>query len=206
MKSLTFECAALVATLFLASSPVWAAAPGQASGSPLAESSLSCADLPGALSVAAQEAGVPIHAGRISTATSDLYVASAGAVVGLENISALQYAQGVDVAFVYLDSPSSNIPVGYYRLRATAKAGDIQVGTYSGSVGFFDLAGQEVARVVATFETTSVTTSEGGPVPAARVLIGGKPPGAATLEDLLRGMVFRIWLPSGVIYIPAIVL
>ncbi|MFY2560762.1 hypothetical protein ACN469_24370 [Corallococcus terminator] len=200
MKILSLACAALAAVLCLASNSVWAAEPRRSSVSPLAESSLACTDLPGDLSVAAQEAGVPIHPGLISTSTSDLFVVSAGAVVGLEDISALQYAQGVDVAFVYLDAPGSTIPKGYYRLNAMAKASDIRVGTYAGSVGFFDKAGQEVARVAATFETASVTRPEGGPTVPARVLIGGKPPGAETWDDLIRGLVIYIWTPNYLFY------
>ncbi|GEN11709.1 hypothetical protein SAMN05443572_11571 [Myxococcus fulvus] len=206
MKSPSFECAALAAVLFLASSSVRAEEPRRASEVSVSGASLACTDLPGALSLAAQEAGVPIHPGRIATSTSDLFVISAGAVIGLENLSALEYAQGVDVAFVYVDAPGSDIPAGYYRLRATAKANDIHVGTYPGSVGFFDKTGQEVARVVGTFETSSVTSPEGGPSVPARALIGGKPPGAATLQDLMRGMVILIWTPNYVFYVPASVL
>ncbi|WXH27411.1 hypothetical protein WA016_01334 [Myxococcus stipitatus] len=91
-----------------------------ASVSSLAEPSLACTCMPGELLVAAQDAGVLINGGQISTSTSDL-VAASSRTVGIENIPATQYAPGVDVAFVFLDSPDAHLPAGDHRLTATAK-------------------------------------------------------------------------------------
>ncbi|WP_338864688.1 hypothetical protein [Myxococcus stipitatus] len=202
MNQQSLKRAALAAVVFLVSGSSWAAERGGGSAPAQTQTSLACTDLSGALAAAAQEAGIPINAAQASTTTSDLLVFSAATVEGLERVPATQYAHGVDVAFVYLDSPDSNIPAGYYLLRASAKASDIKVGTYSGSVGFFNTAGVEVARSSATFETISVTNPDPGASIPARVAVRGDL-SAGSLRRLLMRAVAIIWTPSGYIVIHA---
>ncbi|MCP3061202.1 hypothetical protein LXT21_20690 [Myxococcus sp. K38C18041901] len=76
------------------------------------------------------------------------------------------------LGFVYLDAPQLGIPAGHSTLNARANDKDIRVGTYAGTVGLVGKDGQEVARVGASFETSSLTVPK--PLPFARTQIDAR--------------------------------
>lgn len=172
MKAQAIKLTTLFAALFLVSGVARAEGDLLAAYVPRADEApapLACVDLPGDLIQAAASAGIPINQGQIVTATSETITAAATSIAGFEQIPATRFPQGVNVGFVFLNAPSLGIPAGYYRLNATANAQDIRVGSYGGAVGFFSPSGAQVARLPATFETTSLSVPSPLPFPRTQV-------------------------------------
>lgn len=97
---------------------------------------------------AAAQAGVGISTREMLTILRDDITFLGAPMHGFENVPARALADGpVDVGFVYIEAPLSDIPVGYYSLRARTSGGDVAVGDLQGSV---ELVGTDGA-VVATF-------------------------------------------------------
>ncbi|MCP3164379.1 hypothetical protein [Myxococcus qinghaiensis] len=200
MNSKTIKHSTLVAALFLVSNVSWAKVPQWSSVALLEGAAAVCTDLPGDLAAAAQDAGIPIHVEQIATTTAEAFVFTAAPVVDLAYVPPAAFAHGVDAAFMYLNAPATNIPTGYYRVTVTAKASDIRVGTYGGSVGLFALNGNEVARASATFETSSLTVPESLPFRPALVTVRGSPHHIQG-GVLLNPTTLTVWTPTGLIFI-----
>ncbi|MBU8895154.1 hypothetical protein DRW03_02685 [Corallococcus sp. H22C18031201] len=129
-------------------------------------------DLSSDLIQAADAKGIPINKEEIVTMTAEDLAFAATSIAGSEQIPATRFNDGVDVAFVYLNSPDSGIPAGFYRLNARANASDIRVGSYSGTVGLIDQDGLEVTRLAASFETATLTVPT--PLPFPRTMISSR--------------------------------
>ncbi|NRD49220.1 hypothetical protein D7Y27_32445 [Corallococcus sp. AB004] len=204
MKSQSLKRSTLLSAFLFASGVAWAGESQTSSSPPRSSATAACTDVAASLAAVAQEQGFPINAAQAMTMTTDGLVFSAATFEGLEQTPPTQYAEGVDVAFVYMDVPDSDIPAGYYRLKATAKAEDIQVGTYAGSVGFFDLTGKEVVRVDASFETSALSDPTPGPFTPARVTIrGGFGPHPKDYLRLMRNPIAVIYTGYGVLVVYA---
>lgn len=194
----------LFAVLFLVTSSAWAAETRLASYlarvEPTPPPALACTDLPGELVKAAQERGVPINKEQIVTTTAEKLTFAGTSVAGFEQIPAPQFSKGVDVGFVFLDAPELGIPAGHYKLNARANDKDIRVGTYAGTVGFVGKDGQEVARVGASFETSTLTVPK--PLPFERTQVEARAQVDVQQGALLRRyIVIVIICPNGTVIV-----
>ncbi|WP_158620398.1 MULTISPECIES: hypothetical protein [Corallococcus] len=106
----------LVSSLILFAGLAWAGEPRGSPASARAVMTDTCTDLPVDLAQAAQVAKLPISTEEIATATAGSSALAAAPAVGLEEVPATRYAQGVDVGFVYVNVPDSAVPAGVYRI------------------------------------------------------------------------------------------
>ncbi|WP_147441955.1 hypothetical protein [Corallococcus exercitus] len=139
----------LVAALLLSGS-AFAAEPRSATTTATA-----CTDSKTQLLQAAKEQGLVLNEEQIGTLSSDTGNIVATSIAGFEKIPDTAYAQGVDVAFVYIDSPDAGVPAGYYRVKVRANPEDIQVGKYKAVATLIDATGKEVAQRATRIETFS---------------------------------------------------
>ncbi|MFP2933349.1 hypothetical protein ACLESO_51025 [Pyxidicoccus sp. 3LG] len=204
MKPQVIRLPSLVVALFLVSSSAWAGESRLAAYlrpvtvKPLP--ALACTDLATELASAADERGIPINQEQLVTTTSESITFAGTSIAGFEQVSAAEFPYGVDVGFVYIDAPELDLPAGFYTLNAHANEEDIRVGTYEGTVGLIDQEGQEVARVAATFETSSITVPE--PLPFERTQVEVR----TEIEDgqglrIHRRLIIIIRCPNGTIII-----
>lgn len=176
---------AVLAAVLFSAGPAWAAE---------TESTASTDAERKALLEAANRAQVPINFEQIVTATSENVALVGTSIAGFEQIPATQFANGTNIAFVYLDLPASGIPAGYYRLRTTAARQDITVGNYPGTTEFISQDGKVVARLPSSIDTTSLQVPN--PLPYPRTLVD------ATIEEsdakrLTLTLTIRVRCPNG---------
>ncbi|MGE6762393.1 hypothetical protein ACQKGO_30565 [Corallococcus interemptor] len=161
MTSSIIKRTSLLAALLL-TTPALAGAPSSASASAAA-----CTQLKEELVKHAQEQGINLNQEQISTLASDEATIAATNIAGFENIPDTEYAKGVDVAFVYIDSPEAGVPAGHYRVNVQANPEDIKVGRYTATATLFDKDGKEVAKRatrVETFGTPLKSAAYGSPL------------------------------------------
>jgi len=165
-----FKLVTLVVSLSFVSGASWAQAPRRpaAEARASAPAAAACPDPADVLAGAARAAGVSLNLEQLATATTEGALLVGTSIAGFEQVPATRFPQGVDVGFVYLDVPASDIPVGYYRVNVTADAKDVRVGTYPGVARFIGLDGSEVASVEVSIETS--TLSVPAPLPFPRTL------------------------------------
>lgn len=98
------------------------------------------------LKAAATQAGVRISTREMLSVLRDDLTFLGAPMEGFEQVPARRLADGpVDVGFVYIESPQSRIPVGYYTLRARTQDGQVAVGDLMGSVDLVNTDGETVA-------------------------------------------------------------
>ncbi|WP_224371189.1 hypothetical protein [Hyalangium versicolor] len=187
MRHQLLKMFAFVMTLFVVSGAAVASEPSQAA---------TCTDLGDQLAKAAESAGIPINREQTVTTTSNGVAFAGTSIAGFEQIPATQFPKGVDAGFIYLSSPESGIPAGYYRLRTTASDRDIRVGSYPGIVSLVNLEGKVVTVVPATIDTFSVSVPK--PLPFERTLMDAQI--ASEGQTLLRPyltITIKIRCPNG---------
>ncbi|MBN8226757.1 hypothetical protein JYK02_04460 [Corallococcus macrosporus] len=139
----------LVAALLLSGS-AFAAEPRSTTATATA-----CTDSKSKLLEAAKAQGLALNAEQIGTLSSDTGDIVATSIAGFENVPDTEYAKGVDVAFVYIDSADAGVPAGYYRVNVRADPKDMQVGKYKAVASLIDASGKEVAQRATRIETFS---------------------------------------------------
>ncbi|MHA7632711.1 hypothetical protein [Corallococcus sp. M7] len=145
MISSIFKRTSLLAALLL-STPVLA-------GEPASASATACTQLKDELVKRAEAQGIALNHEQIRTLSSDEGTFVATNIAGFEKVPDTEYAKGVDVAFVYIDSPEAGVPAGHYRVNVQAKPEDIRVGKYEATATLFDMDGKEVAQRATRIET-----------------------------------------------------
>lgn len=171
MITSSFMRSSLVAALLLSGS-AFAAEPRFATTTATA-----CADSKTQLLEAAKAQGLALSEDQIGTLSSDTGNIVATSIAGFEKVPDTEYAKGVDVAFVYIDSPDAGVPAGYYRVNVRANPEDIQVGKYKAIATLVDKDGKAVAQRATRVETFPA------PLQAARY---GSPMNVGLQQQTLR--------------------
>ena len=145
------------------------------------------------LAVQAKTAGIDIVRDRSVTVVQDGVVFVGTTVRGLEKIPAPAYRDGVDIGFAYIRVPGSDLPVGYFLIRA--QSNDIRLGEVRGRMIFIRRDGTTAFELPAKLRIDSLRVPEGLDPPYAvlhaRVHLA---------EDSLTSgtVVFDEWCENGV--------
>lgn len=121
------------------------------------------------IGAAASAAGVAVHLDQLVTVSTQGATVAATTVQGYEQVPATDLPKGVDAGFLYLDAPSSGIPTGFYTVRASAKAGDVRVGDFDGTVQLVSKDGRVAAELPAKMDAFSLSVPAELPSPRTTV-------------------------------------
>jgi hypothetical protein len=156
--------------------PLISAGPAAAQSDPLAEK----------LARSAEAAGVPINTEETVTVTAPGVNLATTSIRGFEQVPATDFAKGSDFGYLYLDTPTRELPAGGYKMRVHADADAIQLGQYPGTVDLIDANGKVARTVAADIGTSSLSVPEPLPFPRTRVSAwvdnGGEPTGGGSTE------------------------
>lgn len=146
------------------------------------------------LSRAAQAAGVAVNTTEMVELFRDGVRYSGAPMAGLESIPASELVDGVDVAFIHLDAPSSGIPAGDYIVRARSNASSVTLGENEVTVDLVSTDG-------------TVTVSQPGVANVWSQTVPTDPPYANSVAGVALDMpnpaifriVLRVWIfcPNG---------
>lgn len=174
-----------VFVLVLIAALIGVAGSARADGQPCGE------ELARQIGTVASAAGKSVHLDQIVTVSAPGATVAATTIQGYEQVPATDLPKGVDAGFLYLDAPSSGIPTGFYTVRASAKAGDVRVGDFDGTVQLVTPDGEVAAELPAKMDAFSLSVPAELPYPRTTVDAGAR---RKWNENYL---IIDYWCPNG---------
>jgi hypothetical protein len=107
---------------------------------------------------AAKAAGAPIRSDEIVTSTTGNHIFSIAPITTWEQTPATALPGGVNIAFVYLSTPTETVGQGYYTLRASAEV--TKIGPTPARIELIDRQGNVAGKLAATTEVHSLAVPE----------------------------------------------
>jgi hypothetical protein len=146
------------------------------------------------LARAARAAGIAVNTTEMVELFRDGVNFSGAPMAGLESIPARELANGVDVAFIHLDAPSSGIPAGDYVVRAQSNATGVTLGENEVTVDLVSTDGSFVVTQTGVANVWSQTVPSNPPYPNSVAGVALDMPNPAIFR-----IVLRIWIfcPNG---------
>ncbi|MEM6797407.1 MAG: hypothetical protein AAF725_25785 [Acidobacteriota bacterium] len=122
------------------------------------------------LQSAADERRIAIETREMLTLVREDITLLVASLEGFEQVPATAALDGVDVGFAYIDAPRSDIPTGYYTLRASAQ--DVAQGRIESQVHLIDDSGRTVGEFPAEMAVRSLEVPDNPEY--NRTVVGGE--------------------------------
>lgn len=145
---------------------------------------------------AARDARVSVRTEEIVTATSGTHTFGIAPITTWESTPATALRSGVDIAFVYLSTPTETVGEGYYTLRASSDV--TKTGSLPSTIQFIDRNGSVAGKLTATAEVHSLTIPEEASTRRTFVTVRQDPrPGVSNIPKIGPIRVIVLCCPNG---------